>query len=183
MAGHSKWTQIKHQKTITDQKRGRLFSKLLNAISVAAKTDPNPNFNPRLRSAIQKAGDSNVPNENIERAVRRAEEAGQNLAELTLEAYGPGGTAIIIEAITDSKNRTVTEVKKILADNSGKWADAGSVLWGFEKNKSSAESSWAAKFYQTVSGGDLIKLKELIAVLSDQPDVQKIFTNANFNPN
>ncbi len=107
MSGHSHWAGIKHKKEITDQKRGKVFSKLLAAISAAAKSEPNPDFNPRLRTAIAKAKEVAVPQDNIERAVKRASEAGANLEELIFEAYGPGGIALIIEAIADNKNRVV----------------------------------------------------------------------------
>src|SRR5271155_2827486 len=99
MSGHSHWAGIKHKKEITDKKRGKVFSKLLALISAAAKTEPNPGFNPRLRTAIAKAREASVPQENIERAVKRASEVGGDLNELTFEAYGPGGGAILIEAI------------------------------------------------------------------------------------
>src|SRR3989344_1522407 len=105
MSGHSKWHQIKHKKGAADQKRGVAFSKLLNAISVAAKTESNPDFNPRLRSAVEKARESNVPKDNIERAINKAKESS-GLEEVLIEAYGPEGVAVIIEAITDNKNRT-----------------------------------------------------------------------------
>ena len=89
MAGHSRWAQIKHQKLITDRKRGQLFSKLLDAIVAAAKNEPDPKFNPRLRTAVDKARENNVPQENIERAIRRAHESAKGLEEIMLGAYGP----------------------------------------------------------------------------------------------
>ncbi len=132
MSGHSHWAGIKHKKEATDQKRGKVFSKLLAAVSAAAKSEPNPDFNPRLRTAILKAREASVPQENIERAVKHAAEAGANLEELTFEAYGPGGIAIMIEAISDNKNRTVQEIKTVLKESGGKWAESGSVRWAFE---------------------------------------------------
>ena len=178
MSGHNKWTQIKHQKGAADQKRGRLFSKLLNSISVAAKSDSNPQFNPRLRAAIQKARESNVPSDNIARAISRASDSNQNLEELTIEAYGPGGSAIIIEAITDNKNRTVAETKKIISENGGKWAESGSVLWSFEKKTKDGEIVWAPKFSNPLNNDNATKLKILVSALENHDDVQKIFTNA-----
>lgn len=174
MSGHNKWTQIKHQKGITDKKRGQLFSKLLNAISVAARTEPNPQFNTRLRSAVDKAKENNVPQENIDRAIKKVSEGAQNLEELLLEAYGPSGTAILIEAITDNRNRSVSEIKKILSDNGTKWAEMGSVQWAFE-NKG---GQWVAKFPQDVSEEDKTVLAALIEALEERDDVQKITTNA-----
>jgi len=176
MSGHSHWAGIKHKKEVTDQKRGRVFSKLLAAISAAAKAEPNPEFNPRLRTAIEKARGAHVPAENIERAVKHAAEAGQNLEELVFEAYGPGGTAIIIEAISDNKNRTVQEIKKILNEFGGKWAESGSVRWAFEHDIK--ENIWRAKFPQTLGDEDKNKLQSLIEALEEQDDTQKVYTNA-----
>lgn len=173
MSGHSKWSQIKHQKGAADLKRGRLFSKLLKAVSIAAKTEPNPQFNPRLRSAIEKAKENNVPQENLERAISKASEE-KNLEELLIEAYGAGGIAIIIEAITDNRNRTISEIKKILSDYEGKMANPGSVLWGFEKK----DNAWSAKFPQSTSDESQNKLGGLIAALEEHDDVQNIVTNA-----
>ncbi|MFH1246668.1 MAG: YebC/PmpR family DNA-binding transcriptional regulator, partial [Candidatus Liptonbacteria bacterium] len=107
MSGHSHWAGIKRQKEVTDQKRGKVFSKLLSLIAAAAKQEPNPDFNPRLRSAVGKARAEKVPAENIERAIKHAAESAANIEELTLEAYGSGGAAIFIEAITDNRNRTI----------------------------------------------------------------------------
>jgi len=176
MSGHSHWAGIKHQKGVTDQKRGQLFSKLLAAITAAVRTEPNPDFNPRLRTAVQKAKENMVPAENIERAIKKAAEAGQNLEEIVLEAYGPGGTAIIIEAVTDNRNRTIPEVKKILSDLGGKWAEPGSVLWAFEPP--SGERPWQAKFPQELSPEDRERLSALVAGLEEHGDVQKIIVSA-----
>jgi YebC/PmpR family DNA-binding regulatory protein len=136
MSGHSKWSQIKHKKAITDAKKGRLFSKLSNLISVVARQKGgDPATNPQLRLIMEKARSFNMPNENIERAIKKGtgELEGVRMEELTIEAYGPGGTALIIEALTDNKNRTVSEIKYLLGQHSGKMAEAGSVLWLFER--------------------------------------------------
>ena len=181
MSGHSHWAGIKHQKGATDAKRGELFSKLLAAIAVAAKTEPNPEFNPRLKAAISKARENKVPADNIARAVGRASAVGANLAELVLEAYGPGGVAILIEALTDSKNGTVAEVKKILSDHAGRWAETGAVRWAFDyvADEAGADSrgKWQAKFPQELPTADRLKLAELIAALEAHVDVQHVFTN------
>lgn len=177
MSGHNKWTQIKHQKGAVDQKRAKVFSKILNTISIAARTDPNPQFNPRLRSAIQKAKEFNVPNENIDRAIKKISEPGHILDELVLEAYGPSGSAIVIEAITDSRNRTVAEIKKIISDCEGRWAEPGSVTWAFEKIHTEEGIEWRAKFPQPLNETDSIKLKTFIEKLESHDDVQKVFTN------
>ena len=176
MSGHSHWSGIKHKKESTDKKRAILFSKLLNTITIAAKKEPNPQFNPTLRSAIEKAKQNNVPQDNIEKAIKRASEKTDNLEELTMEAYGPEGVAILIEAITDSKNRAVAETKKILSDHEAKWADPGSVLWAFKKST----DGWQAKFKNEISKEAKEKLTRLIEELENHDDIQKVTTNTTF---
>ncbi len=173
MSGHNKWSQIKNQKGATDKKRGQLFSKLLKAISIAARTEPNPDYNPRLRSVMEKAKESNVPLENIERAIHKSGEE-KNLEEVVIEAYGPEGAALIIEGITDNKNRTVAEVKHILSEHNGKIAHPGSVLWSFNQND---QKVWIPKFPQAISESAAIELNNLVSALDEHDDVQRITTN------
>ncbi len=177
MSGHSKWKTIKHKKEASDQKRGQVFSKLINAISIAARQEANPQFNARLRAAVEKAKENKVPQENIERAIKRASE-DKNLEELVIEAYGPEGAAILIEAVTDNKNRTISEIKKILSDNNAKFAEAGSVRWAFEV--SGNEGSWQAKFKQEISAVAKEKLISLISELESRDDIQGVYANASF---
>jgi YebC/PmpR family DNA-binding regulatory protein len=177
MSGHSHWAGIKHKKEATDQKRGKVFSKLLTAISAAAKSEPNPDFNPRLRTAVMKAREASVPQENIERAIKRSSETSESLEELIFEAYGPGGVAIMMEAVSDNRNRTIQEVKIILKEFGGKWAEAGSVRWAFEPAQG-GEGGWRAKFPQEISEEDKKKLSTLVETLEENDDVQKVFTNA-----
>ena len=136
MSGHSKWSQIKHKKGAADAKRGQLFGKLVKEITIAAREGgTNPDANPRLRSAVERAKAEGLPKDNIERAISRASGAGHDaqLFEITCEAAASGGVAIIIEAITDNKNRTVNEIKHILAEYGGKLAEPGALVWNFEK--------------------------------------------------
>ncbi len=136
MSGHSHWAGIKQKKEIADRKRGQVFSKLSKEIEVAVRQGgKDPNFNPRLRLAIERAKDVRMPNENIERAIKRGagELGGEKLEDLLLEAYGPGKTAIIIEAITNNKNRTLNQIKQILLQNRGKLVTEGAVKWMFER--------------------------------------------------
>ncbi len=135
MSGHSHSKKIKHAKEITDKKRGQIFSKLSQEISVAAKEGIDPNINAKLRFALEKAKKWNMPGENIERAIKRASGGGEseNLTEFTYEAYGTAGVAIIITGITNNKNRTLSEIKQILNQYGGKLAGEGSVKWLFEK--------------------------------------------------
>lgn len=172
MSGHNKWSQIKNQKAATDKKRGLVFSKLLKAISIAAKTEPNPQFNPRLRSAIEIAKNANVPNDNIQRAVSKASEE-KPLEDIVVEAYGPEGVSIIIEGITDNTNRTISEIKHLLSANNAKFANPGSVLWGFEKT----EEGWQPKFPQEVSEDTQKKISDLIEKIEEHDDVQKVTPN------
>lgn len=135
MAGHSKWAQIKHKKAILDQKRSQLFGKLANEITVAARQGADPENNFRLKAAIEKAKSYGLPQENIERAIKRAlgkvEDA--NLEEVFYEIYGPEGVAILVKAVTDNKNRTVSEIKGILNKYGGKLAEGGAVKWLFQE--------------------------------------------------
>ncbi len=136
MSGHSKWASIKHKKSATDAKRGKIFTKLIKEITVAARGGGGKiEANPRLRVAIQRAKDANMPQDNIERAIKKGtgELPGVTYEEVTYEGYGPKGIAIMIEALTDNKNRTTSEVRNILAKKSGNMAGSGSVSWMFEK--------------------------------------------------
>jgi len=136
MSGHSHSKTIKHQKNITDQKRGQMFSKMARVISVAVKEGgANPETNNKLKVAMEQAKQLNMPKENIERAIKQATggEEATNLAEVLFEAYGPGGIAVIIEGITDNKNRTLGEIKQIINQNGGKLVGEGGVKWMFER--------------------------------------------------
>lgn len=134
MSGHSKWSTIKHQKGATDQKRGAIFSKLANAISVAARGGADPDMNFQLRLAMDRARAANMPKDNIERAIERATGAGAGaLEEIVFEAYGPGGTAFLIETASDNRNRTVGDIRATLNKYDGKLAESGSVAYLFKK--------------------------------------------------
>ena len=202
MAGHSHWAGIKHKKGLTDQKRSQLFSKLLKMVTITARQEPNPKFNSQLRTAIEKAKENNVPQNNIERAIKRASEIGENLEELIIGAYGPEGTTMLIEVVTDNKNRAVAEIKKILNDNNAKWAKSGSIQWAFKhttdpyrpntdsyrkekigqyksaSNPCESAKRWQAKFKQEVSIEAKEKIQNLIKELENHGDVQQITTNA-----
>jgi YebC/PmpR family DNA-binding regulatory protein len=136
MAGHSKWSQIKHKKAAVDAKRGKIFSKLAREISVAARLGGgDPSMNPRLRSAIEKAKEANMPHDNIKRAVQKGtgELPGASYEESTYEGYGPGGVAMLVEVLTDNKNRTVAEIRHLLNKYGGSLGEAGCVSWMFDK--------------------------------------------------
>lgn len=134
MSGHSKWSQIKHKKGLTDQKKGQLFGKLGKIISIAARTGADPLFNPKLQAAIDRARLANMPGNNIERAIKRAADKDlAQLSEMKIEAIGPGSVAIIINTVTDNKNRTLNEIKTILSKNGAKMAAENSLDWLFVK--------------------------------------------------
>lgn len=135
MSGHSKWSSIKHQKATADARRSNLFTKLANNISVAARNGGDPLMNFSLRLAIDKAKAANMPKDNIERAIKRGigELGGAQIENITYEIYGPGGSAILAEALTDNKNRTSAEVKSVLNKLGGKLASAGAVSYLFAK--------------------------------------------------
>lgn len=135
MSGHSKWSQIKRQKGVTDVRRGQVFTKLSREITLAAhQGGGSPETNFVLRLAVQKAKDSNMPSDNIERAIKRAAGGGEtgSLVEMTLEGYGPGGVAILVEAVTDNRNRTLQDVRNAFSRGGGGLGDSGSVSWQFE---------------------------------------------------
>jgi len=136
MSGHSKWSSIKHKKGAADAKRGQLFTKLIKEITAAAKSGGgDPEANPRLRLAIARAKEGNMPKDNIERAIKRGtgELPGVIYEEVLYEGYAPGGVAVLVEALTDNKNRTTAEVRNIFSRNGGNLAGAGSVAWIFQK--------------------------------------------------
>jgi len=136
MSGHSKWHSIKHKKGALDAKRGKLFTKFIKEITVAARSGGgDPDGNARLRKAIADAKAGNMPNDTIDRAIRRGtgEEEGVHYEEITYEGYGPGGVALLIQSMTDNRNRTVAEIRHIFSKNGGNLGESGSVGWMFEK--------------------------------------------------
>jgi YebC/PmpR family DNA-binding regulatory protein len=136
MAGHSKWAQIKHKKAVTDAKRGKLWTKLLREVTVSARLGGgDPTGNPRLRSAVQEAKAANVPNDNIDRAIKKGagELEGESYEEIAYEGYGPGGVAVLVEAMTDNRNRTVAEIRHLFSKNGGSLGDNGCVAWMFDR--------------------------------------------------
>ncbi|BAI81117.1 conserved hypothetical protein [Deferribacter desulfuricans SSM1] len=136
MAGHSKWANIKHRKAAQDAKKGKIFTKIARELMVAAKIGgSDPEMNPRLRVALEKARQANMPKENVERAIKKGTGEGNesNFEDVIYEGYGPGGVAILVQALTDNKNRTVAEVRSTLTKRGGSLGEAGCVAWLFEK--------------------------------------------------
>lgn len=176
MSGHSKWSQIKRQKGATDARKSQIFSKLARMISLASRKGEIPDMNPDLRVAINKAKEANMPSDNIERAIKKGagKLEGAQLEKLRMEGYGPAGTAIIIEAITDNKNRTVAEIKHLLSRHNTKLAEPGSVIWAFEYK----DDKWTPKHTIEMSEQDALALDKLLEELDSHDDINELYTNA-----
>lgn len=175
MSGHSKWAQIKHKKAASDAKKGKLFSKISRAITLAARElGGDPKTNSRLAAAIEEARSVNMPNDNIERAIKKAtEKESGGLKKIFYEAYGPGGSALIIATVTDNSNRTTNEIKHLLLEHHGKLGEQGSAMWAFNQKG----GDFVAKFPLTLSGEDNKKLEELMSALDEHNDVHEVYTN------
>ena len=182
MSGHSKWATIKHKKAATDAKRGSLFTKLIKEISVAARGGGNPDTNPRLRVAIERAKESSMPSDNIDRAIKKGtgQLEGVTYEDITLEGYGPGGVAVYIEGVSDNKNRTTAEVRTIFTKKGGNMAGAGSVAWMFEKkgyivvSKTSAEEDKLMGVALDAGAEDMIIEDEDYAIKTSPQDFFKV---------
>ena len=176
MSGHNKWSQIKYKKDITDAKKSKIFSKLVRFIAVEAKLSGGKE-SPGLRSAIEKAKKVNMPKDIIEKAIKKASEPSTQMDLITYEAYGPGGVGIIIETLTDSKNRTAPEIKHILSKNGFALGGIGSVVWSFAKEKTPEGIIWKPQNTITLSDEDLELLDKLVDDLEENDDVQDVYTN------
>lgn len=179
MAGHSKWAQIKHKKGASDAKKGKLFSKLVREISVAARVGgDSPDANFRLRTAIERARSLGMPKENIERAIERSQgtSEGGSLEEFLYEA-AYGKMQILIEGITDNKNRTLNEARMILARHGAKLVPQNSFLWNFEKTWTEGGKEYRPKTYTEISDEEREKIELLLDELGEHDDVQEVYTN------
>ena len=163
MSGHSKWATIKHKKGALDAKRGKIFTRLIKEIAMAAKSGGDPDMNPRLRTAILAAKSENMPADNIKRAIQRGtgELPGLTYEEFVLEGYGPGGVALLAEISTDNRNRTVSEIRHVFGKNNGNMASAGAVAYMFHKKgdiiipKSAAKEDDLMNIVLEAGGDDL----------------------------
>ena len=178
MSGHNKWSQIKHKKGITDAKKSKIFSKLVRFISVEAKLAKGDLNAPGLRASIEKAKKVNMPGENIERAIKKASETGAQMESIMYETYGPGGVGIIIETLTDSRNRTAQDIKHVLTKNGFMLGGIGSVAWSFTKEKTREGTEWKPNMLTPISDEDLELLDKLVEELEENDDVQDVYTNA-----
>jgi YebC/PmpR family DNA-binding regulatory protein len=173
MAGHSKWAKLKHQKGKTDAQKSKAFSKLVRFISVEAKKAKGDRSSPGLRAAIEKARAANMPSDNIDRAIDKAAASGE-MEQVTYEAYGPGGVALVIEGYTDSRNRTTQEVKHLLTLHGGALAGQGAASWAFSRVEGKLEPTSTVE----MNDEDGTKLSELVDALEDHDDVSEVYTNA-----
>ncbi|OGC88746.1 hypothetical protein A2419_03225 [Candidatus Adlerbacteria bacterium RIFOXYC1_FULL_48_26] len=173
MAGHSKWAKLKHTKGKTDTQKSKLFSKLVKIISIELKAAKGDKTAPGVRTAIEKAKAANMPNDNIDRALAKSEE--KELEKVVYEAYGPGGCAVIIEGYTDSRNRTVQELKHLLSQHGGSIATPGAAMWAFQKN---AEGVLEPLSPIELSDEDAQKMADLSDALEEHDDVSEIYTSA-----
>jgi len=175
MSGHSKWATIKHKKGALDAKRGKIFTRIIKEISIAAKGGGDPDGNPRLRTAILAAKAENMPQENIKRAIQRGtgELEGVSYEEITFEGYGPGGVAIIVEVTTDNRNRAVSEIRHAFSKNGGNLGESGSVRFMFSKKGVIAVEKAAASEDQLME----IVLEHGGEDLSDQGDTWEVITD------
>ena len=183
MSGHSKWASIKHKKGAADAKRGRVFSRIAKEITVAVKSaGSNPDMNPRLRMAISAAKGSNMPNDNIKKAIQRGtgELPGVTYDEITYEAYGPGGVAIIIESLTDNKNRTSAEIRSLLSKKGGNLSGAGSVAWQFQRkglitvDKKDYEEETVLNIAIEAGAEDLKVERDAYEIITDPKDFEAV---------
>jgi YebC/PmpR family DNA-binding regulatory protein len=183
MSGHSKWASIKHKKGAADAKRGKIFSRLNKEITVAARLGGgDPAGNPRLRSAIQAAKAENMPKDNIERAIKKGtgELEGTSYEECNYEAYGPGGVAIMIECLTDNKNRTVAEVKHLFERHGGNLGEPGCVSWIFEKKgliifeRESVEEEKLLEAALDAGAEDIKEEETQFEILTDPSDFESV---------
>jgi len=178
MSGHNKWSKIKHKKEATDSQKSRVFSRLVKLIQVESKRAGGNVDDPGLRSIVDKAKKENMPKDNIDRAIKKgAGSESVNLESIIYEAYGPGGVAMVIEALTDSRNRAAAEVRHILLKNNCELAAQGSALWAFSR----VGSEWDATTTTKVDDSFVDALETLIEQLEDCEDVQEVFTNAASN--
>ncbi len=179
MSGHSKWSKIKRQKGVTDAKRGKIFTKLARMISVEAKkANVNELGNkdaPGLQFAIKQAREANMPSDNIERAIKKGDSKDEkDLESIMYEAYGPGGVGIIIETMTENRNKAAQEIKHILTKQGLALAGIGSVMWAFEK----VDGELKPKSTLELSDADLELLTALVYELEENDEVQNVYTNA-----
>jgi len=175
MSGHSKWSQIKHKKAISDAQRSALFGKLSRAISVAARRNPDPLANAALKGEVDRARAENMPTESIERAIRRvADRQAADYSEVQIEFIGPGGVAIVASGITDNTNRTINEMRQLAVHAGVRMVERGGAAWAFRKATEGLEPVATVP----VTTEDRSQLEKFLEALDAHDDIQDIWTNA-----
>lgn len=174
MAGHNKWTQIKRQKGANDAARSKMFGKLARRITVEARLANGNPSSVHLKSAVEKARMANMPKENIERAIEKATSNSQNLESAVYEGYGPGGSAVIIQTLTDNRNRTLQDFKALCAKHPLTLAAPGAAIWAFEKTN----EGYVPQTTVELSPEDDEQLMKLLELIDALDDVEEVFTNA-----
>jgi YebC/PmpR family DNA-binding regulatory protein len=175
MSGHNKWSKIKRQKAGTDAAKSKIFSKMARAIATASRQANGDVNSPVLRTAIEKAREYNMPSDNIERAIKKGSGSDSEAMDaITYEAYGPGGCALVIEALTTNRNKAAQEVKFILSENGFALAAVGSATWAFTKEG----AEWIPKQTLSISEEEAKALEKLIEELENNDEVQEVYTNA-----
>jgi YebC/PmpR family DNA-binding regulatory protein len=175
---HSKWAKTEYKKAASDAKKSKMFTKVVKLIITEAKKSNGNKESPGLKSAIEKARNVDMPNDNIERAIKKATESGSQMENITYEAYGPGGVGMIIEALTENRNKAAQEVRHILTKNGYELGVMGSVSWGFEKKIDGDGINWIPTLTIPVNEEDSPLLEKIIDELEDNDEVQSVFTNA-----
>jgi YebC/PmpR family DNA-binding regulatory protein len=183
MSGHSKWSTIKRKKAATDAARGKIFTKIIKEITIAARSGGgDPNGNPRLRIAIQNAKSNNMPQDNINRAIKKGtgELEGVHYEEIVYEGYGPGGVALLIESVTDNRNRTVSEIRHLMTRNGGNLAESGAVSWNFERKgivlvpKAHFSEDDILNVILDAGADDLVQEEDFFEVLTSHDNLEKV---------
>lgn len=174
MSGHNKWSKIKRKKEVSDAQKSKIFSKIVRLITSEIKNAKGDITSPSVRTAIEKAKEANMPNDNIERAIKKGSEQGGDLEQIVYEAYGPAGIGLIIETLTDNKNRAAQEVKHILSTHGASLGAVGSVTWSFKREG----REWIPTMTMPVPEDSLDTLESLIDALEENDDVLEVYTNA-----
>jgi YebC/PmpR family DNA-binding regulatory protein len=182
MSGHNRWSKIKHKKGASDAKKSKVWTKLIKEITVAARSGGDPNGNPRLRTAIDKARAQNMPNDTIDRAVKKGtgELGGVTYEEFNFEAYGPGGTAILMEIMTDNRNRTTGEIRNILTKGNGNLGSSGSVAYMFKKlgivayDKAAVDENKVTDLAIELGADDVKTEDDMVTVVTEPKELERI---------
>ena len=174
MSGHNKWSKIKNRKAVTDAQKSKIFTKVVRLLTVEAKKAHGDMNAPGLITAIAKAREANMPNDNIERAVKKAGAEPANMESIVYEAYGPGGCAMVIDALTDNRNKAAQEIKHILSLHETELAGMGAATWAFKKT----HEGWEPQTTVPLSDQDGEKLNTLVEALEECDEVQAVYTNA-----